>query len=147
MNQEQLLSDLQAFDSTKSDAAASALAEYRYQAAVPAILESIIRECGWEIVSERKIAAIVHLADLDSVPLMVGYLDRLDESDLEDDAGDVSDEFWRIQTAIERILIGIGSQVIEPVRAALNVTNNRFTKECLSEVLMELETAERDITR
>jgi hypothetical protein len=141
MTPEQLLSELQLVG-PESNAAASALAEQKYYSAVPDILKSIIRDCGWEIIPDLKIAAMIKLADSSSVSLMVRYLDRLDESDLEEDCGDVSDEFWRIQTAICRILVGIGSQVTEPVRAALALTNNRFTQSCITEVLIELGQAE-----
>ena len=70
------------------------------------------------------------------VPLLVALLERLDESALEDDAGDIGDEFWRVQTAVGLILVGMGSQVVEPVRAALAATGNRFTRKCLGRVLV-----------
>lgn len=142
MNRERLLDDLRSF-SAASDAAAEALAELGERSALPEILSSIARDCGWEVIPDRKIVAFVRLADAGAVPLLVALLDRLDEADLEDDAGDVGDEFWRVQTAVQRILVGLGRQVVDPVRAALAATGNRFTRECLGRVLAELEPEQR----
>lgn len=137
MDRDQLLRDLQTFTAA-SDAAAAALADFGDRAALPEILASIARDCGFEVIPDRKIAAFVRLGDASAVSLLVALLERLDEAALEDDAGDVSDEFWRAQTAVQRILLGIGRSVEEPVRAALAATGNRFTRECLGRVLAEL---------
>src|SRR4051812_27803196 len=103
MDREQLLHDLRTF-AAESDAAATALADLGDRTALPAILDSIARDCGWEVIPDQKIAAFVRLADAGAVPLLVALLERLDEAELEDDAGDVGDEFWRVQTAVQRIL-------------------------------------------
>lgn len=137
MDRDKLLADLAAFGSA-DDAAAEALADRGDRAALPAILNSIMRDCGWEIIPDRKIAAAVRLADSTAVPLLIECLERLDEAELEHDAGDIGDEFWRIQVAVSRILVGMGQQVVAQVRAARAATNNRFTRECLSRVLTEL---------
>ena len=137
MDREQLLRDLHRYG-PESNAAAIELAECGDRAALPAILASIVSDCGWEIIPEQKIAAFVRLADAGAVPLVVEYLEGLDEAELEHDAGDISDQFWRVQTAIRRILLGIGRSVVSPVCTALAQSRNRFTKECLEEVLAEL---------
>jgi hypothetical protein len=121
MDREQLLNDLRGFGSA-GDTAAEQLADYEDKTAIPAILTSIIRDCGWEVIPERKIAAFIRLADSDAVPLLVAYLEALNEAELEDDAGDVGDEFWRIQVAVRRMLVGMGHAVLEPVRVVLATT-------------------------
>jgi hypothetical protein len=137
MDREQLLSDLKSFG-PESDEAAAVLAERGDREALPAILASIVRDCGCEVIPDRKISAAIRLADAGAVPLLVAYLERLDEAELEHDAGDIGDEFWRIQTAVRRILVGMGPQVVEPVRVPLAATDNRFTRECLGRVLAEI---------
>lgn len=133
MDREQPLDDLRGF-SAASDEAAITLADLGDRSALPAILASIARDCGWEVIPDRKIAAFVRLADAGSVPLLVALLERLDEAELESDAGDIGDEFWRIQTAVGRILVGIGSQVVESVQAALAAAGDRFERACLGRV-------------
>ena len=137
MDREQLLNDLRTFTAA-SDAAATALAALGDRSALPAILSAIACDCGFEVIPDQKIAAFVRLADSGAVPLLVALLERLDEAELEDDAGDIGDEFWRIQTAVRRILVGMGPQVVEPVRSALAATGNRFARDCLGRVLVEL---------
>lgn len=87
MDRGRLLNDLLSF-SAASDVAATALADLGDRSALPAILASIARDCGWEVISDRKIAAFVRLADASAVPLLVALLERLDEVELEDDVGD-----------------------------------------------------------
>ena len=140
MDRERLLTNLRSFGS-ESDAAAIALADLGDCESLPAILGALARDCGWEVIPDEKIAAFVRLADAGAVTLLVEYLERLDEAELEHDAGDIGDEFWRVQTAIRRILVGIGPPVVEPVRAALAKTDNRFTRECLAQALVELGSA------
>lgn len=142
MDRAQLLTDLQSFGS-ESDAAAVALADRGDHAAIPAILGSIFRDCSLEIIPDQKIAAFVRLADVEAVPLVIAQLESLDEAELEHDAGDMIDEFWRIQTACKRMLVRMGQRVVEPVREALAKTGNRFTRECLEAVLTELGHAPR----
>ena len=140
MNRDQLLADLQSFGS-ESDSAATELADRGDRAALPAILRAILTDCGFEIIPAQKIAAFIRLADAAIVPILVERLESLDEAGLEHDAGDVGDEFWRIQTAVRRILVGIGPSVVLPVREALAGTENAFAKECLGDALSELEDA------
>lgn len=137
MGREQFLDDLRSF-SAASDTAATTLADLGDRAALPAILDSTARDCGFEVIPDRKIAAFVRLADAGAVPLLVALLERLDEAELEDDAGDIGDEFWRVQTAVRRMLVGMGRPVVEPVRAALAATSNRFARECLGRALADL---------
>jgi hypothetical protein len=138
MDREKLLNDLRSF-SAASDEAATTLADLGDRSALTAILDSIASDCGWEIIPNQKIAAFVRLADATAVPLLVALLERLDEAELENDAGDIGDEFWRVQTAVRLMLVGLGQQVVQPVQQALASTGNRFTRECLRQVLAALE--------
>jgi hypothetical protein len=137
MDREQLLADLRSFGPV-SERAATTHADRGDRELLTAILVSIVRDCGWEDIPDEKIAAFVRLADADIVLLLVGCLEGLDEAELEDDAGDVGDYFWRIQTSIRFILVGLGVSVVEPVQEALAQTANRFARECLSRSLADL---------
>ena len=103
--------------------------------ALPAILWSIVADCGLEIIPHNKIDAYITLASPLNFPELFHELESLDESKLDDDAGDIEDEFWRIQQSIEKILVGIGSPVKNQIEIALTQTENSFSIETLKKAL------------
>jgi hypothetical protein len=130
LDREQLIADLGSWGPA-ADAAAAALAERGDRDGLSEILRSIARDCGMESIPDAKIAAFVRLAGPEHVPLLTADLERLKESDLEDDAGDVGDEFWRVQTAVQRILVGIGRPAVEWIKRSLAATTNPYARESL----------------
>src|SRR5690242_12499318 len=128
---EQLIHDLASWG-PEADRAATTLAERGDRSALPEILRSIVRECGMEHIPEPRIDSFVRLAGVEHVRMLVEELERLDETELEDDAGDTSDEFWRVRTAIERVMVGIGPRAIGAIRHALSSTKNRLARESLA---------------
>jgi RimJ/RimL family protein N-acetyltransferase len=68
------------------------------------------KDAGWEN-SSGAIAEAAHLAALGrelALPRLLAYRDALDQVDLTDDAGDVSDEVWRGRTAVRHGLELLG---------------------------------------
>jgi hypothetical protein len=137
VNREQLIADLRSWGPA-ADAAAVALAERGDRDALPEILRSIARDCGMERIPDAKIEAFVRLAGPEDVPMLTTELERLKESDLEDDAGDVGDEFWRIQTAVQRILVGIGRPAVDWIKRSLAATTNPYARGSLAASLEAL---------
>jgi len=134
---EQLLRDLTSWG-PEADVAAITLADRGDNSALPEILRSILRECGMEHIPDARIDSFVRLAGPEHVRMLAEELEQLDEAELELDAGDTGDEFWRIQTAIERIMVGIGPRALDPVQIAQSSTQNRFALESLSRVIRHL---------
>lgn len=131
--QRELMESLGQFDAPGS--AALELAHAGIAEALPVILRSIRSDCAWEIIPEAKIDAYVMLASVECFPALLRELETLDESALDDDAGDIGDEFWRVQQSVEKILVGIGAPIAGQVSSALELTENSFARETLGNVL------------
>jgi HEAT repeat protein len=84
------------------------------------ILAEIKRDCGWEHVPLDKVSALAKLCGPAEIDCLIQELESLDDSDLEGDAGDVGDEYWRLRTAYSQALAEIGEPAIEPLIQALS---------------------------
>jgi HEAT repeat protein len=136
MTDPKLLADLESFGE-RSVAAARRLAEIGDRAAFGAILRSHLRDCGFEQPSKDKGAALARLGGPAEAREIVRVLDGLDDADLEDDAGDISDEFWRIRSTLTRVLATMGPAVADVLREAVR-SPNPGTRECAAEALTGL---------
>jgi bilin biosynthesis protein len=88
-----------------------------------AILADIKRDCGWEHIPYDKISAMARLCGPAEVDRLILELEALDNADLEDDAGDGIDEYWRLRAAISQALAEVGEPAVEPLLQALNSRN------------------------
>lgn len=87
------------------------------------LLTEIKSDCACEHIPFDKIATLARLTEPAEVAHLIGELDALDDADLEDDAGDVSDYYWRLRTAYSHILAGIGEPAVGPLIQALQSEN------------------------
>jgi HEAT repeat protein len=87
------------------------------------ILAEIRRECGWEHVPLDKVSALAKISGPAEIDCLIQELESLDDADLEDDAGDVGDEYWRLRMAYSQALAEIGEPAIEPLIQALSSQN------------------------
>jgi HEAT repeat protein len=87
------------------------------------ILTEIKRDCGWETIPYGKVSALARLCGPAEVERLIRELDALDNADLEDDAGDVGDEYWRLRTACSQALAEVGEPAVEPLLRALGSRN------------------------
>lgn len=122
----------------RSDEAAKALAEMGDRSAIPYLLEAIRYDMCWETISDAKVKALTQLADASLAPTAIAWLEPLDEEEYEERNGDTQDDYWRTQTLVRRILVGLGNAVVPEVKRALLAADNRFARETLEEVLREL---------
>lgn len=91
-------------------------------------LDRLMRElrqaAGWEdgAGATRAARTAALLPGDEPVHAFVRLLRELDEVDLSEDAGDMSDELWRTRTALEAGLVDCGVRAIEPLRPFLAMT-------------------------
>jgi hypothetical protein len=76
------------------------------------LLTSVLRDCGWEIIPQDKIAALAAKVQLDDVDDLVRVVENLDLTALEHDAGDIGDEYWRVSSSVARVLVTLGPMVM-----------------------------------
>ncbi|MEM9252352.1 MAG: hypothetical protein AAGB29_08385 [Planctomycetota bacterium] len=79
------------------------------------LFKSILDDCGFEVIPLKKIARLQATVELSDVDRLMTELIQLDLSMLEDDAGDIGDEYWRITCAIARILSSLGAGVLKKI--------------------------------
>jgi HEAT repeat protein len=91
--------------------------------AFDALLAEIKNDCAWETVPYDKISALARRCGPDEVRQLIRALDALDDADLEGDAGDGIDEYWRLRTAYSQALAEVGELAIEPLLQALASQN------------------------
>jgi HEAT repeat protein len=87
------------------------------------ILAEIKRDCGLEEIPYDKISALARVCGPGDVDLLIRELDALDDADLEDDAGDMRDEYCRLRTAYSQALAEVGEPAIEPLLRGLDSGN------------------------
>jgi HEAT repeat protein len=87
------------------------------------ILGEIKRDCAGEHIPYDKISVLAKLSGPAEVDHLIHELDDLDDAELEDDAGDLGDEFWRLRTAYSQALAEVGEPAIEPMLRALGSEN------------------------
>jgi HEAT repeat protein len=83
------------------------------------LLGEIQSDCVWEHIPFDKISALARICGPTEVDRLICELDALDDIDLQDDAGDMGDEYWRLRTAYSQALAEVGGQAIEPLLRAL----------------------------
>jgi hypothetical protein len=86
-------------------------------------LAEIKRECAWEHIPYDRVSALARLSGPAEVDRLIRELDALDDADLEGDAGDLGDEYWRLRTAYGRALTEVGEPAVGPLLRALNSLN------------------------
>ncbi len=87
------------------------------------LLAEIQHECAWEHIPTDKIPALARLCGLAEVGCLIRELDALNDADLENDAGDLGDEYWRLRTAYSKALAEVGEPAVEPLLRALGSEN------------------------
>lgn len=87
------------------------------------LLAEIKRDCGWEHVPYDKISEIAKLCGPAEVARLIAELNALNDADLEDDAGDIGDEYFRLRTAYSQALTEVGEPAIDPLLHALDSKN------------------------
>src|SRR5207247_1344096 len=87
------------------------------------ILAEIQHDCGLECIPYEKVSALARLCSPVEVEHLIRELDALDDADLENDAGDMGDEYWRLRTAYSQVLVEVGQPAIEPLLRALGSSN------------------------
>jgi HEAT repeat protein len=87
------------------------------------LLAEIKNDCAWELIPYDKISALARQCGPAEVCLLLRELDALDDADLEGDAGDGIDEYWRLRTACSQALAEVGESAIEPLLQALASPN------------------------
>jgi HEAT repeat protein len=91
--------------------------------AFDALLAEIKNDCAWENVPYDKISALARRCGPDEVRQLIRELDALDDADLEGDAGDGIDEYWRLRTAYSQALAEVEGPAIESLLQALASEN------------------------
>lgn len=77
--------------------------------AVPIILNSICLDCACETIPDEKIQVLGAQKSLLVVDSAIGILERLNyEESVEEDAGDIADEYWRIRSSMTKLLTECG---------------------------------------
>jgi HEAT repeat protein len=87
------------------------------------VLAEIQRDCGWESIPDDKISMLARLCGPAEVLRLIRELDALEDADLEGDAGDMRDEYWRLRTSYSQALAEVGQPAIEPLLQALDSEN------------------------
>jgi HEAT repeat protein len=87
------------------------------------LIAEIRRDCGCEHIPYKKISALARVCGAAEIESLIRELDALDDADLVDDAGDMSDEYWRLRTAYSQALAEIGGPAVEPLLCALASAN------------------------
>lgn len=83
------------------------------------LLAEITAECGFEGLPVDKVSELATLCGPAEIAILIARLDRLDNADLIDDAGDVGDEYWRLRMAYSQALGEVGQLAVEPLLKAL----------------------------
>ncbi len=88
------------------------------------LLFEIVRDCGWEsFPPTEKLRAMARISGPGEIARLIADLDRLDDADLFDDAGDMADEYWRLRTTYSNVLAMIGEPAVDPLLSALGSNN------------------------
>ncbi len=102
--------------------------------AFQALWQEIRKDCGWEHIPREKIPMLHPLLNDAHIATMMEALNVFDDDFMEDDAGDMADEQWRLATFIVEAL----STAPYPVEAALEkarATAIEDTQEVIDRIL------------
>lgn len=80
------------------------------------LLNSVLADCGLELIPTVKIRALSSNLDLGDVDSLIVTVNELDLALLVDDAGDVGDEYWRIASSVAQMLAALGPPVLEELQ-------------------------------
>ena len=95
-----------------------------------ALLGSIKSDCAWETIPHDKLSALAELCGPQEIDALIAELDSLDDSDLEDDPGDGTDEYWRLRTALAQALAEVGEPAVDALLKALRSANPQTRASC-----------------
>lgn len=101
------------------------------------LLKLAQNDCAWEVIPSEKNAALARLLGTNEARALIDELDLLDDADLIGDAGDVADEYWRLQTSYTQALVLAGPPAIAAAFDGLQSAKSR-TRRCAAEVLGRL---------
>jgi len=89
------------------------------------LLAEIQQDCGWGCVqaADGKIRELASMCGPAEVAQIIDRLDALDDADLEDDAGDVADEYYALSVSYSEVLAAVGELAVEPLLGALGSRN------------------------
>lgn len=87
------------------------------------VLAEVKQDCSWEHIPYDKISVLAQSCGPAEVEHLIRELDALNDAELENDAGDMGDEYWRLRTAFSQALAEVGEPAIEPLLRALGSGN------------------------
>lgn len=94
-------------------------------AAFPKLYEEVVKTCSFESISAELNRRLGESCTSDDVRVLIGRLESLKDEDLVDDAGDISDFYWRLRTSISDALAAAGQRAIEPLLTTLSSPNKK----------------------
>lgn len=83
----------------------------------------VTKSCSWETISEELNTKLGEECGDREVQILIEHLEDLDNADLEDDAGDIGDYYWRLRTSISDALVAAGDVAIPQLLEALQSHN------------------------
>lgn len=87
------------------------------------LYSEVTKSCSWETISEELNTKLGIECGEEEIQVLVRHLEDLDNADLEDDAGDVGDYYWRLRTSISDALAAAGDIAITHLLSALQSPN------------------------
>lgn len=87
------------------------------------LYEEVIKTCSFESMSEELNHRLGQACASNEVALLIEKLESLKNEDLVDDAGDISDFYWRLRTSISDALAAAGHISVDPLLSTLSSSN------------------------
>ncbi|PIQ28751.1 hypothetical protein COW36_11705 [bacterium (Candidatus Blackallbacteria) CG17_big_fil_post_rev_8_21_14_2_50_48_46] len=88
-----------------------------------ALWQNLRRACAFEQMPLQSAQELGQICGPKEIEFLIQALLQLVDADLEDDPGDLSDEYWRLRRTLTEALVAAGSQVIQPLLCNLNSPN------------------------
>ena len=102
------------------------------------LLAEVQRGCAWESLPKKaEVAELAMRCGSLEVARLIALLDGLRDEDLEDDPGDMVDEYWRLRTAYGAVLAAVGAGAVPQLMMAL-WSDNSATRCCGARALGEI---------
>ncbi|MCE9556607.1 MAG: HEAT repeat domain-containing protein [Planctomycetes bacterium] len=89
------------------------------------LLAEVQQDCGWGCIQvpDGKIRELASMCGPAEVAQIIDSLDALDDADLEDDAGDIADEYHSLSEFYSGVLAAVGEPAVAPLLGALGSRN------------------------
>lgn len=87
------------------------------------LYSEVTKSCSWETISEELNVKLGKECGEEEVQILLRHLEDLNNADLEDDAGDVGDYYWRLRTSISDALAAAGDIATPYLLKALESPN------------------------